>query len=77
MTHIWRGALSPELVERCAFMVRIPTRFCINVASAGAVLMYDRMISQGRFAERPVGPHSKTAPLPNHVFGAPVIRSKP
>lgn len=72
-----RGALSPELVERCEFMVRIPTRFCINVASAGAVLMYDRMISLGRFAERPVGPHSKTVPLPNHVYGAPVIRTKP
>lgn len=72
-----RGALSPELVERCEFMVRIPTRFCINVASAGAVLMYDRMISLGRFAERPVGPHSKTVALPNHVFGEPVIRTKP
>lgn len=56
-----RGSLSPELLERCDHVVRIPTRFCINLAVAGAVLMYDRMVCLGRFAERPVrvgGPNS-------------------
>lgn len=56
-----RGSLSPELLERCDHVVRIPTRFCINLAVAGAVVMYDRMVCLGRFAERPVrtgGPHS-------------------
>ena len=32
-------------------MVRIPTRFCINLAVAGAVVMYDRMLCHGRFAD--------------------------
>ena len=48
------SSLSPALVERCDFLVKIPTKFCVNVAIAGALVMYDRMISLGRFAERPV-----------------------
>ena len=49
------GSRTPEIQERCAFIVQIPTRFCVNVGTAGAIVMYDRMISMGRFAERPVG----------------------
>lgn len=48
------GSLSPELLARCAYTVRIPTKFCINVGMAGVIALYDRMISMGRFAERPV-----------------------
>jgi len=49
-----RGSLSPDLVARCAHVVRIPTRFCVNVAVAGAILMYDRLIARGGNAPRPV-----------------------
>ena len=49
-----RRGLSPAMLARCDHVVRIPTRFCINVAVAGAIVMYDRMVSLGRFAERPV-----------------------
>jgi len=49
-----QDSLSPELQARCDFIVKIPTKFCINLAVAGAIVMYDRMISLGRFAERPV-----------------------
>jgi tRNA G18 (ribose-2'-O)-methylase SpoU len=48
------GHLSADLQERCDFIVKIPTKFCVNVGVAGAVVLYDRMISLGRFAERPV-----------------------
>ena len=48
------GALSPELVARCDHLVRIPTEFCINVAMAGAIVMYDRMRVLGRFPPRPL-----------------------
>ena len=48
------GALTPDIQQKCAFVVRIPTRFCINLGVAGAIVMYDRMLSMGRFAERPV-----------------------
>lgn len=48
------GSLSPAMQERCAFIVKIPTKFCVNVGVAGAVVLYDRMLSLGRFADRPV-----------------------
>tara|TARA_X000000950_G_scaffold289232_1_gene411074 strand:- start:22228 stop:22746 length:519 start_codon:yes stop_codon:yes gene_type:complete len=51
-----RGSLTPEMVDKCAFVVKIPTKFCVNVSVAGALVMYDRMISMGRYAERPVSP---------------------
>lgn len=50
-----RGSLSPELAARCDYIVKIPTAFCVNVAMAGAILMYDRVKSLGQFAPRPVG----------------------
>jgi tRNA G18 (ribose-2'-O)-methylase SpoU len=71
-----RASLSPALVERCDFVIRIPTRFCVNLAIAGAIVMYDRMTSLGRFAERPVragGPHGARAA---HVHGAPLWKRK-
>src|SRR5512145_2762414 len=36
-----RGSLSAELVALCDFVVRIPTRFCVNLSVAGALVMYD------------------------------------
>ncbi|MGH6815642.1 MAG: RNA methyltransferase, partial [Hyphomicrobiaceae bacterium] len=50
-----QGALSSAMLARCHYVVRIPTRFCINVAMAGAIVMYDRVRSKARFAERPIG----------------------
>jgi tRNA G18 (ribose-2'-O)-methylase SpoU len=49
------GNLSPGILERCDEIVKIPTKFCVNVGVAGALVMYDRMIALGSFAERPVG----------------------
>lgn len=51
-----QGSLSPALLARCRHVVRIPTRFSINVAMAGAIVMYDRMRLLGQFAPRPVTP---------------------
>ncbi len=71
-----RGSLSPEMQARCDHLVKIPTRFCVNVGTAGAIVMYDRLISQGRFARRAVNPRSKPQALPKHVQGAQKIRRK-
>ena len=38
--------LPPWLIEKCQHIVEIPTRFCLNVASTGAVVMYDRDAKQ-------------------------------
>ena len=48
------GSLSEALLERCDYTVKIPTRFCVNVAMAGAIVMYDRVLSLAQFAARPV-----------------------
>lgn len=48
------GSLSAPLLERCDYVVKIPTLFCVNVAMAGAIVMYDRTKSLARFAERPL-----------------------
>ncbi len=63
------GSLSPELQERCDFTVKIPMKFCVNVGVAGALVMYDRMLSMGRFAERPVAAGGPVAKRPAHVQG--------
>ncbi|MFY9287679.1 MAG: RNA methyltransferase [Alphaproteobacteria bacterium] len=49
-----KGSLSPALVKRCDHIVKIPMKFCVNVGIAGSLVIYDRMISLGSFAERPV-----------------------
>lgn len=49
-----KGNLSPALVKRCDHIIKIPVKFCVNVGIAGAIVIYDRMISLGTFAERPV-----------------------
>jgi SpoU rRNA Methylase family len=49
-----RAGLSPELLANCRYVVRIPTRFALNLAVTGALVLYDRLQQHGRFAERPV-----------------------
>ncbi|MSO77415.1 MAG: RNA methyltransferase [Alphaproteobacteria bacterium] len=71
-----RGSLSPALMARCDYVVRVPTRFCLNVGVAGALVMYDRLLTTGRFAERPVSAGGPLEPPTPHVHGLP-IRRKP
>jgi tRNA G18 (ribose-2'-O)-methylase SpoU len=58
------GSLSAPLIARCDYLVKIPTRFCVNVAMAGAIVMYDRMRSMAPFADRPPLPPSSSALRP-------------
>lgn len=63
-----KGSLSPEMLALCSYVIKIPTRFCVNVAMAGAIVMYDRTISLGNFAERPVvtgGPRPEEVGTPD------------
>ena len=71
-----RGELSPAMAEQCAFVVKIPTRFCVNVGIAGAIVMYDRITSLGHYPRRPTSPGGPTEQRPEHVFGDPKIRKK-
>ena len=71
-----RGNLSPALLERCAFVVRVPSRFCLNLAIAGAIVMYDRMVSLGSYAERPVRAGGNAATVPRPAHGEPIWKKK-
>ncbi|MGO1119344.1 RNA methyltransferase [Rhodovibrionaceae bacterium A322] len=72
-----RASLSPKTIERCDAVVKIPMKFCVNVGIAGAIVMYDRLISMGRFDERPVTFSGETQPLQPHVHGQPRLRKNP
>src|SRR4029079_3583578 len=72
-----RGGLSPAMLALCRHVVRIPTRFSINLALCGALVMYDRLTTLGRFAPRPVTAGGPTAPPPLPEFGPPRLRSSP
>jgi tRNA G18 (ribose-2'-O)-methylase SpoU len=51
-----RGSLSKEMIAKCSHVVQIPTKFCVNVGLAGAIVMYDRLISTRSFPGRPMMP---------------------
>ena len=69
-----RGGLSPEVAAACDHIVKIPTRFSLNLSLAGGIVMYDRVKSFGRFAPRPVQAGEPTETVPEHVHGNPVLR---
>lgn len=69
-----RGSLSPAMQARCRYVIKIPTSFCINVAMAGAIVMYDRVKTLGRFAPRPVGEGAPVEGLAAHEQGGPISR---
>jgi tRNA G18 (ribose-2'-O)-methylase SpoU len=69
-----RGALSPTLLAKCHHIVRIPTAFSLNLATAGAIVMYDRLRSLGRFGSRPVAEQAEAPPPLPHVQGPPKRR---
>jgi tRNA G18 (ribose-2'-O)-methylase SpoU len=49
-----KGELSAEAKRACAHLVKIPTRFCVNLSVAAALVMYDRVLSLGSHPPRPV-----------------------
>jgi len=72
-----RASMSQAVLDRCAFVVKIPTRFSINVGMAGAIVLYDRLLSLGGYPGRPISPgREQSAEVPpEHSWGAPIIRS--
>ena len=47
-----KGDLSPEARALCRHLVKIPTRFCVNLSVAAALVMYDRTLALGGFPPR-------------------------
>jgi tRNA G18 (ribose-2'-O)-methylase SpoU len=70
-----RAGLSPAMLQRCQHVVRIPTRFALNLAVAGALVLYDRLLQHGRFADRPVGSRGDATEAPSRSgHGSPRFR---
>ena len=73
-----RSGLSPALLDRCDHVIRIPTQFALNLSVAGALVLYDRLLQQGRFVPRPVAaggpPEPSPPPKPSH--GQPRFRKR-
>lgn len=42
------GSLSAAMLQRCVSVVRIPGEFCLNLATAGSIVMYDRIAKLNR-----------------------------
>ena len=38
------GSLTYECLKRCVTTIKIPTSHCLNVAVAGSIVMYDRLL---------------------------------
>lgn len=71
-----RMSISPDTLKKCDHVIKIPTKFSLNVATAGAVVMYDRLLNYGKFGERPVSPFGEPVEPPKHVRGLPKRRKK-
>ncbi|MEQ9444785.1 MAG: RNA methyltransferase [Rhodospirillaceae bacterium] len=69
-----RSGLSKAMIARCDHLIKVPTRVSLNLGIAGVVVMYDRLVSRGRFPGRPVTPGGPTQALPEHVHGGPILR---
>ena len=69
-----RGSLSVAMTSRCDHLIRVPTRFSLNVGIAGVCVMYDRLVSRGRFAPRPVSTGGPTEMLAPHAYGDQLLR---
>lgn len=71
-----REGLSADLAAHCDWIVKIPTRFSVNLGIAGALVMYDRLLSLGRHAPRPVAEGAPTEAVGLPVFGEPIYKRK-
>lgn len=44
------GSVKKEIIERAPLVIQVPTRYCMNLAAAVNVVLYDRIAKQERSA---------------------------
>lgn len=67
-------SVSKETLQKCDHVIKIPTKFSLNVATAGAIVMYDRLLTLGKFSGRPVTPSGKSEAREKQNRGLPKKR---
>ena len=40
------NGLSKEMIKKCHHIIQLPGKYCLNVATAGSIVMYDRYIKR-------------------------------
>lgn len=69
-----RGYLSEDMQSCCDYMIKIPTKFCLNVSVACAIIIYDRVQSLHKWRRRPLNPRSTPEAQQIHQSGGPIVR---
>jgi hypothetical protein len=67
-------SVSKETLQKCDHVIKIPTKFSLNVATAGAIVMYDRLLTLGKYGSRPVSPSGKPGTRLKTIRGLPKKR---
>ena len=70
-----KGSLTPDILEHCDHIIKIPTKFCVNVALAGGIVLYDRHLQHGQYQAKPVRPGGPTEAKSSHVHGGRFSRT--
>ena len=70
-----RLGLSQETLKLCDYIVKVPTKFSLNLALTGGIVLYDRISSLGNFSSRPLMPGGIKLENKSHNFGQPVIKN--
>ena len=70
-----KGSLTPDILQHCDHVIKIPTKFCVNVALAGGIVLYDRHLQHGQYQPKPVRPGGPTEAKNGHVYGGRFSRT--
>lgn len=49
-----RLGLSKNIVSKCDDIIKVPTKFSLNLALTGGIVLYDRLTSMKQFKKRPL-----------------------
>ena len=63
------GSLSPEILQRCRHVVKIPSSFCLNGATTGAIVLYGRILTLVNYGERQFSTAGESLPPLEHAQG--------
>ena len=49
-----RLGLSDNIISKCDYIIKVPTKFSLNLALTGGIVSYDRLTSMKQFNKRPL-----------------------